>query len=64
MKKCCVFTFDTFALFPQCGGNTRDLLRQSWQHNVHEEHNGLSGTTAVILPTECPRSVELLAGIC
>ena len=53
----------TFALSPQCGGNTRDLCyigKKGGAMKTYETDCG--GKTAVVLPADCPRSVGVIAG--
>ena len=52
-----------FSIAPQCRGNARDLCFIG-KVAVQCKHNRLLGKMAVVLPTGCPRSVGLLAGIC
>ena len=59
VEMCCVFTF---SLHPQCRGNARDLCYIG-KIAVQCKHNRLLGKRAMVLPTGCPRSVGLLAGI-
>ena len=52
----------TFALSPQCRGNTRNLCYIGKKGGAIKKHDRLWGKTAVVLPADCPRSVGVIAG--